>query len=106
MVADVEVTTESNPESVNAEDLARLREIGFNRISFGMQSSVRRVLKVLDRTHDPEGVPRAVQWAREAGFEQVSLDLIYGTPGSRWTTGAGRSTRRWRASRTTCRRTP
>jgi coproporphyrinogen III oxidase-like Fe-S oxidoreductase len=36
---------------------------------------------VLDRTHDPEGVPRAVEWAREAGFDQVSLDLIYGTPG-------------------------
>jgi oxygen-independent coproporphyrinogen-3 oxidase len=39
------------------------------------------VLAILDRTHDPEGVPRAVRWAREAGFDQVSLDLIYGTPG-------------------------
>jgi oxygen-independent coproporphyrinogen-3 oxidase len=46
-----------------------------------MQSSERHVLRVLDRTHDPERVPRAVRWAREAGFEQVSLDLIYGTPG-------------------------
>jgi putative oxygen-independent coproporphyrinogen III oxidase len=76
-----EVTTESNPDSVTAEDLARLRAGGVDRVSFGMQSSVSHVLRVLDRTHDPERVPRVVGWAREAGFEQVSLDLIYGTPG-------------------------
>jgi putative oxygen-independent coproporphyrinogen III oxidase len=76
-----EVTTESNPDSVTLRDLEALRAGGFNRISFGMQSSVRRVLAVLDRTHDPEGVPRAVEGARAAGFDQVSLDLIYGTPG-------------------------
>jgi oxygen-independent coproporphyrinogen-3 oxidase len=81
LAADAEVTTESNPDSVTAADLERLRAGGFNRISFGMQSSVRRVLAVLDRTHDPEGVPRAVANARAAGFDQVSLDLIYGTPG-------------------------
>jgi oxygen-independent coproporphyrinogen-3 oxidase len=77
----VEVTTEANPDSVTPESLQVLREGGFNRISFGMQSASPHVLRVLDRTHDPAGVPRAVQWAREAGFEQVSLDLIYGTPG-------------------------
>jgi oxygen-independent coproporphyrinogen-3 oxidase len=76
-----EVTTESNPDSVDAADLARLREGGVNRVSFGMQSSVRHVLEVLDRTHDPERVPQVVDWARRAGFDQVSLDLIYGTPG-------------------------
>ena len=76
-----EVTTESNPDSVDADDLARLREGGVNRVSFGMQSSVSHVLRVLDRTHDPRRVPQVVQWARAAGFEQVSLDLIYGTPG-------------------------
>jgi putative oxygen-independent coproporphyrinogen III oxidase len=76
-----EVTTESNPDSVDAAALSRLRDGGVNRVSFGMQSQVRHVLQVLDRTHDPERVPRVVQWAREAGFEQVSLDLIYGTPG-------------------------
>ncbi len=81
LAPDVEVTTEANPDSVTPAALAALRDGGFNRISFGMQSSVRHVLRVLDRTHDPEGVPRAVRWAREAGFEQVSLDLIYGTPG-------------------------
>jgi putative oxygen-independent coproporphyrinogen III oxidase len=76
-----EVTTEANPDSVDRDSLARLRESGFNRVSFGMQSAVPHVLSVLDRTHDPERVPQVVAWAREAGFEQVSLDLIYGTPG-------------------------
>ncbi len=54
LVAGAEVTTESNPDSVDLPDLERLREGGINRISFGMQSSVSHVLKVLDRTHDPE----------------------------------------------------
>lgn len=75
-----EVTTEANPDSVSPESLAELREGGFTRISFGMQSAARHVLSVLDRTHDPERVPQAVAWARDAGFEQVSLDLIYGSP--------------------------
>jgi putative oxygen-independent coproporphyrinogen III oxidase len=78
---DVEITTEANPDSVAAWDLEELRSAGFNRISFGMQSSVDHVLAVLDRTHDPLRVPAAVQWARAAGFDEVSLDLIYGTPG-------------------------
>ena len=76
-----EVTTESNPDSLDAADLKALHEGGFNRISFGMQSAVPHVLATLDRTHDPLRVPQVVEWAREAGFEQVSLDLIYGTPG-------------------------
>jgi putative oxygen-independent coproporphyrinogen III oxidase len=75
-----EVTTEANPDSVTPESLAILKEAGFTRISFGMQSAVPHVLKVLDRTHTPSRVPQVVQWAREAGLA-VSLDLIYGTPG-------------------------
>jgi putative oxygen-independent coproporphyrinogen III oxidase len=78
---DVEITTESNPDSVAQWDLEELRSVGFNRISFGMQSAVPHVLATLDRTHDPLRVPAVVDWARVAGFEQVSLDLIYGTPG-------------------------
>jgi putative oxygen-independent coproporphyrinogen III oxidase len=81
LVEGAEVTTESNPDSVTPDDLARLREGGVTRVSFGMQSSASHVLRVLDRTHDPERVPQVVRWARAAGFEQVSLDLIYGTPG-------------------------
>lgn len=79
----VEVTTEANPDSVDLAYLSELREAGYTRLSFGMQSAVPSVLQVLDRTHDPERVPQAVTWAREAGFDQVSLDLIYGTPGER-----------------------
>ncbi|MET1086773.1 MAG: radical SAM family heme chaperone HemW [Arthrobacter sp.] len=75
-----EVTTEANPDSVTPESLAILKDAGFTRVSFGMQSAVPHVLKVLDRTHTPSRVPQVVQWAREAGLA-VSLDLIYGTPG-------------------------
>lgn len=81
LAPDAEVTTEANPDSVTPASLRELRDGGFTRISFGMQSAVPSVLAVLDRTHDPERVPQAVAWARQAGFEQVSLDLIYGTPG-------------------------
>jgi len=81
LTEDAEVTTEANPDSVTPESLETLRAGGFTRISFGMQSAVPSVLAVLDRTHDPERVPQAVAWARAAGFEQISLDLIYGTPG-------------------------
>ncbi|PWN01694.1 coproporphyrinogen III oxidase [Nocardioides silvaticus] len=76
-----EVTTEANPDSVDLAYLEQLREAGYNRISFGMQSVVPHVLATLDRTHDPERVPEVVAAARTAGFDQVSLDLIYGTPG-------------------------
>ena len=81
LVDDVEITTEANPDSVAAWDLEELRTAGFNRISFGMQSAVDHVLRTLDRTHDPMRVPAVVDWARQAGFDDVSLDLIYGTPG-------------------------
>ncbi|WP_104179772.1 radical SAM family heme chaperone HemW [Arthrobacter sp. B0490] len=80
LAPDAEVTTEANPDSVTPESLRILREAGFTRVSFGMQSAVPHVLAVLDRTHAPERVPQAVQWARDAGLH-VSLDLIYGTPG-------------------------
>jgi oxygen-independent coproporphyrinogen-3 oxidase len=75
-----EVTTEANPDSVTPESLAELAAAGFTRVSFGMQSAVPHVLATLERTHDPARIPLVVQWARDAGL-QVSLDLIYGTPG-------------------------
>ncbi|GAB3447473.1 radical SAM family heme chaperone HemW [Phycicoccus ginsengisoli] len=77
---DAEVTTEANPDSVTPESLAVLADAGFTRVSLGMQSAVPHVLRTLDRTHDPANVARAVDAARAAGL-QVSLDLIYGTPG-------------------------
>jgi putative oxygen-independent coproporphyrinogen III oxidase len=78
---DAEITTEANPESVGPAYLETLREGGFNRISFGMQSARQHVLKVLDRTHTPGRPEACVAEARAAGFEHVNLDLIYGTPG-------------------------
>ena len=77
---DAEITTEANPDSVDARYLLDLKEAGFTRVSFGMQSAVPAVLATLERTHDPERVPLVVKWARDAGLD-VSLDLIYGTPG-------------------------
>ena len=81
LAEDAEVTLEANPDSVDAAGLAELRAAGFNRISFGMQSAVPHVLKVLDRTHNPENIAKVVEAARSAAFESISLDLIYGTPG-------------------------
>ena len=75
-----EITTEANPDSVGPDDLMRLADGGFTRVSFGMQSAVPHVLAALDRTHDPARIPLVVRWTREAGLD-VSLDLIYGTPG-------------------------
>ncbi len=75
-----EVTTEANPDSVDAAYLSELARAGVTRVSFGMQSAVPSVLATLERTHDPERIPDVVRWARDAGLD-VSLDLIYGTPG-------------------------
>jgi putative oxygen-independent coproporphyrinogen III oxidase len=76
-----EVTIEANPETVDQRILAELRAQGVTRVSFGMQSDVPHVLAVLDRQHQPGRPQQCARWAREAGFEHVSLDLIYGTPG-------------------------
>lgn len=76
-----EVSTEANPESVDPAYLAELREGGFNRLSFGMQSARPHVLQLLDRHHTPGRPEACVAEARAAGFEHVNLDLIYGTPG-------------------------
>ena len=81
LAPDAEVTTEANPDSVDERYLATLREGGFTRVSFGMQSSVTSVLRVLERTHTSGRPQQAAKEAFAAGFEQVSLDLIYGTPG-------------------------
>ena len=81
LAPNAEITTEANPDTVTPAKLAELREAGINRISFGMQSAVPHVLAALDRTHNPANVARSVNDARAAGFDEVSVDLIYGTPG-------------------------
>lgn len=79
-VTGVEVTTEANPDSVDRAYLEELASSGFTRVSVGMQSAVPHVLKTLERTHRPEGIPGVISAAKDAGL-QTSLDLIYGTPG-------------------------
>ncbi|MDE3132890.1 MAG: coproporphyrinogen III oxidase [Acidobacteriota bacterium] len=81
LVQGAEVTTEANPESTSPELLRALRAGGFTRVSLGMQSAAPHVLRTLDRVHTPGRATAAAIEAREAGFEHVSLDLIYGTPG-------------------------
>ncbi len=81
LAPDAEVTTEANPESVDPDTLRALKVAGFTRISIGMQSNAPHVLKALDRVHTPGRAVAAAHEARAAGFEHVSLDLIYGTPG-------------------------
>lgn len=75
-----EVTVECNPDSVDPDRLAVYAGAGVNRLSFGVQSMQPHVLAELGRTHDPAAVTRAVRWARDAGFEHLNLDLIYGSP--------------------------
>ena len=75
-----EITVEANPESVDEAALERLVKAGFTRVSFGMQSAVPEVLRVLDRRHDPAKLPGLVGAARRLGMD-VSVDLIYGAPG-------------------------
>src|SRR5690348_6588500 len=84
-----EVTAEANPETVTEAGLAALRAAGVTRMSFGMQSAAPHVLAVLDRQHRPGRPEQCVRWARAAGFDHVSLDLIYGTPGESGADWAG-----------------
>jgi putative oxygen-independent coproporphyrinogen III oxidase len=76
-----EVTVECNPDSVDAAKLAAYHRGGVNRLSFGVQSMSAHVLAALGRTHDPANVKRSIALARDAGFERINVDLIYGTPG-------------------------
>jgi oxygen-independent coproporphyrinogen-3 oxidase len=78
---DAEVTIEANPDTVETAKLAGLLGSGYTRLSMGAQSFDRAVLAALERIHDPASVRRATSAAREAGFANVNLDLIYGADG-------------------------
>lgn len=75
-----EITLEANPDTVDRPYLAALRDMGVNRLSFGVQSALPDELALLERSHDFATVERAVVWARAAGFDSFNLDLIYGLP--------------------------
>jgi oxygen-independent coproporphyrinogen III oxidase len=76
-----EVTVEANPETVNSELAALVRDCGVNRISLGAQSFGPQLLAVLERSAQPDDVRRAYYALRDAKFDNISLDLIYGIPG-------------------------
>jgi len=88
LTPDFEATLEANPGTVNDNWLGELRETGFNRISFGMQSAHPEDLRVLNRQHVHPQVIDAVSWSKKAGFKHINLDLIFGIP--------AQSLRRWR----------
>jgi len=79
--SDPEISLEANPGTVDEAKLVALREGGYNRISFGVQSFAPQELAVLGRSHGPQEAIRAVLSARSAGFTNISLDLMYGIPG-------------------------
>ena len=76
-----EISLEANPGTLDAAHLGGLRRIGFNRISFGVQSFHDEELRTLERIHDADEVDTAYAWARGQGFENINLDLIYGLAG-------------------------
>lgn len=80
LLPDAELSLEANPGTVDAAYLEALRSLGINRLSLGMQSANQAELTLLEREHDFQSVSKAVSLARAAGFDNVSLDLIYGLP--------------------------
>ena len=89
-----EVTVEVNPDSASFKELEKLHKAGFNRISLGVQSANNDILKLIGRRHNWKQVEMAVHAAREAGFDNLSLDLIYGLPSQTKSDWAGAL---WRA---------
>ena len=79
--ADCEITSEGNPGTVDIPKFAAMRAAGFNRISLGAQSFAERDLLALGRVHGSSDIARAVRAAREAGFENLNLDLMFALPG-------------------------
>jgi len=81
LVSDAEITSEANPNSASKEWLYGMLELGINRISFGVQSFDKNKLKLLNRSHTSKQAKDAIFHAKEVGFKNLSLDLIYATFG-------------------------
>ena len=77
---DAEITMEANPDDLSQAILSALREIGFNRLSMGVQSFSETDLKLMNRRHGVMQAVQSVKWAKTAGFANISIDLIYGLP--------------------------
>jgi putative oxygen-independent coproporphyrinogen III oxidase len=80
VLLDSEVTAEVNPDSITLDDLIKMRKAGFNRLSVGVQSANDNTLQNLGRRHNFAKAEKAIQNARKAGFENISVDLMYGLP--------------------------
>ena len=78
--SDIEITLEANPGTLSYEYLKSLRGLGVNRLSLGVQSANPQELRLLERQHTYLDVVQSVTWARQAGFDNLNLDLIYGLP--------------------------
>jgi len=78
---DVEISLEANPGTLSADYLRGLRQVSVNRLSLGVQSASPEELRLLERQHDFQDVIQAVKWARQAGFDNLNLDWIFGLPG-------------------------
>jgi len=78
----LEFTLEVNPDDLNPAYLDQLLEIGINRLSIGTQSFIEEELKMMNRSHTTDQASKAIQWAKNAGFEELTIDLIFGMPQS------------------------
>ena len=82
VATNAEVTLEANPDTLSLEYLQDLRRLGVNRLSIGIQSFFDNGLKYLNRRHDSRHAQQCIEWAKQAGFSNISIDLIYGLPTS------------------------
>lgn len=78
--SDAEISLESNPNDISVSYLTELSQLGFNRLSIGMQSASNKILTLFNRQHDTQMVCDALSYARQAGFDNVNLDVILGSP--------------------------
>lgn len=81
LIPGAEITLEANPDDLTREKLEEMKDAGVNRLSIGVQSFQNDILKFFNRAHDGEQSTRSIELARSTGFENISIDLIYGVPG-------------------------
>ncbi len=84
VMPDAEITIEANPNTITGKKIEKLLKSGINRISMGIQSFIDDELTALGRSHNADGAIKAVNVARKAGFKNISIDLIYGIPSSKF----------------------